>query len=92
MPYIRRIGQWSPIGETAMNIQNRSLANEYFSILSDGHATGRLAEIAEATDRAVDAILNEFKRAGLNFPGDDRCANIELAIYAAAKSVNGPSQ
>ena len=73
-----------------MTIQSRELASEYFGIISDGHASGRLALIAETTDKAVEAMLEVFKAAGLKFPGDDRCANLEVAIYAAAKSANGP--
>ncbi len=73
-----------------MTIQSRDTASEYFGIISDGHASGRLAHIAETTDRAIEAMLEVFKAAGLKFPGDDRCANIEVAVYAAAKAVNSP--
>jgi hypothetical protein len=71
-----------------MTDKNRELASEYFGILSDGHASSRLAHIADTTDRAIEAMLEVFKAAGLNFPGDDRCAEIELAVYATAKRVN----
>ena len=68
-----------------MSIENRELAAEYFAILSDGHASTRLAQIAETTDRAMEAALDVFREAGVAFPNDDTCANIEVALYAAAK-------
>ena len=72
-----------------MTICNTQEASEYFGILSNGHASGRLTYIAETTEKAVEAMLEVFSAAGLKFPNDDRCANIELSIYQIAKSVNG---
>ena len=74
-----------------MTIQNREAASEYFGLLSDGHASGHLSHLADTTDKAIDAMFEVFKAAGLKFPGDDRCAAIEVAIYAAAKAAN-PAQ
>jgi|DEB0MinimDraft_10_1074344.scaffolds.fasta_scaffold68935_2 hypothetical protein len=71
-----------------MTIQNRETSAEYFGILADGHASGRLALIAETTDKAVEALTDICKAAGVTCPGDDRLANIETAIYAMLKAAN----
>jgi hypothetical protein len=68
-----------------MTIKNTELAAEYFAILSDGHASRRLALIAETVDKAMEAAMDVFRAANVAFPNDDRCANIELAMYEAAK-------
>jgi hypothetical protein len=67
-----------------MSINNREAANEYFEAVA-GNGTIQTVELAETTDRAMAAMLEVFKEAGVRFPNDDRCANIEVEIFKAAK-------
>ena len=68
-----------------MTIKNHDLHDEYFDTLSGGHASLRLKKIAETTDQAIAAMLDVFKQNGIAFPGDDRCANIEVEVYRIVK-------
>jgi hypothetical protein len=56
-----------------------------------GEYTDRAMEgckVAETTDRATAALLDVFRKSGLAFPGDDRCAEIEALVYRYAKECN----
>ncbi len=70
-----------------MNIVDRITADEYNTALA-GQAGARAKWVANVTDRLMGELVKSFEEAGLKFPGDDRCFNVEVAVFKAAIDAN----
>lgn len=68
---------------------DHDLSRLYAFCQEDARAPARLQKIAKATDAATQAMLDSFKESGVRFPGDDRCAVIEHAIFRTAVEADG---
>jgi hypothetical protein len=66
---------------------DKNTADAYNAALG-GDAGAKARWVAGVTDRLMGELIKGFEDAGLKFPGDDRCFNVEAAIYKAAISVN----
>lgn len=70
-----------------MSITDRAAANEYNDAI--GEKLGQRAKwVAGVTDRLMGDLVKGFHKAGLKFPGDDRCFNLEVAIFKVAMEAN----
>lgn len=70
-----------------MTILDRKTADEYNAALR-GDIGDRAKWVANVTSRLMGELKEGFENAGLKFPGDDRCFNVETAVFKAAKEAN----
>ena len=70
-----------------MTTINKAAADAYNAALG-GDAGAKARWVAGVTDRLMGELIKGFEDAGLKFPGDDRCFNVEAAIFKAAIEVN----
>lgn len=70
-----------------MTTINKAAADAYNAALG-GDAGAKARWVAKVTDRLMGDLMQGFLDAGLKFPGDDRCFNVEAAIFKAAIEVN----
>jgi hypothetical protein len=75
-----------------MTIAFREVADEYFSALNGGPSTIQQQDIARIVDKGIEAMLEVFQEEGIKFPGDDRCANVEVMVYSLAKEANAQGE
>jgi hypothetical protein len=76
-----------------MTIQNRELwrQRENVKTTSDNAAPGTYESAALmdlAVDEAIQGVMNTFRRWGFAARGDDRCLDLEAAIYGFLKESN----
>ncbi len=70
-----------------MTIIDRKTADEYNAAIG-GELGERAKWVASVTDRLMGELRDGYEQAGLKFPGDDRCFNVECAIFKAAFEAN----
>ena len=70
-----------------MTIADRTAAAEYNAAIC-GDSTARAKWVAGVTDRLMGDLVRGFADAGLKFPGDDRCFNVEVAVFKVAMEAN----
>lgn len=70
-----------------MTIIDRDTADKYNAAIS-GELGDRAEWVAKVTDRLMGELRNGYEEAGLRFPGDDRCFNLECAIFKVALEAN----
>lgn len=70
-----------------MSITDRAGADEYNEALG-GKAGDRARWVANVTDRLMGELIKGYAKAGLKFPNDDRCFNVEVEVFKAAMISN----
>ena len=70
-----------------MTILDRKAADEYNAAIG-GELGKRAKWVANVTDRLMSELRDGYEQAGLKFPGDDRCFNVECAIFKTALEAN----
>lgn len=70
-----------------MTVIDRKTADKYNAAIG-GELGDQAKWVAFVTDRLMGKLRDGYEEAGLKFPGDDRCFNVECAIFKAALEAN----